>query len=175
VGLRLTITRGLAGFVASSGEALAVDDVRRDPRFASDVAERAGYMPTSLLVVPITGDSAVLGVLSVLDRENDRLDSADALDLAHAMARLAVPAMTLSSVFADLGRTLVEALAEVTEETDLHDALVTASAGSTPRAELAGLAALFAQLSALGERERRIAMRIVTEFADYARSRRRRW
>src|SRR5690348_8675329 len=43
VGERLPLGRGIAGWVASSGASIAVDDVGQDPRFARDVAERTGY------------------------------------------------------------------------------------------------------------------------------------
>ena len=44
--------RGLAGYVAVSGQALAIDEPASDPRFARDVAERTGYVPQTLLLVP---------------------------------------------------------------------------------------------------------------------------
>ena len=37
--------RGIAGFVAATGQSLTVRDVISDPRFARDVGERTGYVP----------------------------------------------------------------------------------------------------------------------------------
>ena len=45
-----------------------IEDVKQDPRFAGDVAERVGYAPTSLIAVPLVSDGESLGVLEVLDR-----------------------------------------------------------------------------------------------------------
>jgi subtilisin len=68
VGRSLPIERGLAGYVAVSGQSLSVERPGDDPRFARDIAESTGFVPNSLLVVPIVVDGVVLGVLSVLDR-----------------------------------------------------------------------------------------------------------
>ena len=55
VGTELPLGRGLAGYVAASGQALAIDEPASDPRFARDVAERTGYVPQTLLLVPVAG------------------------------------------------------------------------------------------------------------------------
>jgi hypothetical protein len=52
----------------SSGQSIAIDDVRRDPRFAQDVAESTGYIPDSILAAPVETRSDTMGLLEVLDR-----------------------------------------------------------------------------------------------------------
>lgn len=69
VGLRLPVGRGLAGYVVASGQSLAVSDVRRDQRFDAATAESTGYVPTSILAVPVEGEDGPVGVLEVLDRQ----------------------------------------------------------------------------------------------------------
>lgn len=68
VGLRLPVSRGIAGWVVSSGQPIAVDQVQRDPRFARDVAESTGYVPRTILAAPVETADSVLGVIEVLDR-----------------------------------------------------------------------------------------------------------
>ena len=69
IGLRLPSNSGIAGYVAHTGQSLVVDEVQADPRFARDVAERVGYVPTSILAVPVADENdQVVGVVSVLDR-----------------------------------------------------------------------------------------------------------
>lgn len=53
VGVRMHVRDGLAGYAASSGETLAIEDVRHDPRFAVEVAEAVGYIPVSILAAPV--------------------------------------------------------------------------------------------------------------------------
>ena len=65
VGTELPLARGLAGYVAASGQALAIDEPASDPRFARDVAERTGYVPQTLLLVPVVGRTgSTVGVIT---------------------------------------------------------------------------------------------------------------
>lgn len=67
-GVRLPVSRGIAGFVALSGQPVAIADVARDQRFARDVAEATAYVPTSVLAAPLyDAEGETLGVLEVLD------------------------------------------------------------------------------------------------------------
>jgi signal transduction protein with GAF and PtsI domain len=68
VGVRLPVARGIAGFVALSGQPMAIADVSRDDRFARDVAEATDYVPITILAAPLLDpDGETLGVLEVLD------------------------------------------------------------------------------------------------------------
>ena len=68
VGTRLPAGRGIAGFVAATGQSLTVRDPASDPRFARDVGEATGYVPASIQCVPVDVDGEVVAVLSILDR-----------------------------------------------------------------------------------------------------------
>lgn len=68
VGVQVPVGRGLVGWAAMSGQPVAVRDVRADARFARDIAESTGYVPTSVLAAPFFDRGGeVLGVLEVLD------------------------------------------------------------------------------------------------------------
>jgi GAF domain-containing protein len=99
LGVRLPAGKGIASYVAATGQALVVDHVADDARFARDVAERTGYVPTTLLAVPITDrNGQVLGVLSVLDRGNS---AGDALALGSAFAATVAPLVASSTADRD--------------------------------------------------------------------------
>lgn len=67
IGVRLPISRGIAGFVALSGQPIATD-VGADVRFARDIAESTDYVPDLILAAPLLDeDGETLGVLEVLD------------------------------------------------------------------------------------------------------------
>lgn len=69
VGTRLPAGDGLAGFVAATGQSLAVRDAVSDPRFARTVAEGTGYVPDAMQITPILdAEGDVAGVISMLDR-----------------------------------------------------------------------------------------------------------
>lgn len=72
VGTELPVHRGLAGWVVTSGQSLALREARRDDRFAADVAESTGYVPDVVLGAPLfTASGEIRGVLTVLDPEVD--------------------------------------------------------------------------------------------------------
>ena len=104
VGMRLPIRRGLAGYVVASGQALAVSDVRRDQRFDVTAAESTGYVPTSILAVPVEGDDGPIGVLEVLDRQPGSHDLETAARAAQQVAlvvRLARSGAEVDTVTSD--------------------------------------------------------------------------
>jgi GAF domain-containing protein len=68
VGSRFPGNTGIAGWVASSGQPLLVDDVSQSPQFAPDAAKSTGYVPRSIMAAPLISHGECLGVLEVLDR-----------------------------------------------------------------------------------------------------------
>jgi GAF domain-containing protein len=170
-GMRIPAGEGIAGYVLMSGQPIAIEDVGSDPRFAADVAETTGYVPRSILAMPLETDRATIGVMSVLDRTP--MDGRD-MEVLSLFARQAALAIENSRVFTDLGRTLFGVL-ESAASTELSDALrIAAREGGTPNPELAELAAHIRDLSTMGPEERRAATLLVGEFISYVR-RRRRW
>jgi GAF domain-containing protein len=174
IGLRLPSNSGIAGYVAHTGQSLVVDEVQADPRFAREVAERVGYVPTSMLAVPVVDDSdQVVGVISVLDRT---VGVGDPLAVTSASARVAAPLLALSGTLARLGPLLVRAVADAVErdETTLGRALRRLADDLPPDdAEFATLAALMAELRLLPASTQQAVGRIVREAIDLAASRRR--
>jgi GAF domain-containing protein len=67
-GQRIPAGTGFAGWVFAAGQALVVEDVAADPRFAADYARSTGYVPKGIMTAPILGEEGPIGVISVLDR-----------------------------------------------------------------------------------------------------------
>jgi GAF domain-containing protein len=86
VGDRFPADTGIAGWVLTSQQPLAVDEVGSDPRFAADVAERTGYVPKTVMAAPLLRGGRGLGVLSLLDRARGTLSELAAMDLIAACA-----------------------------------------------------------------------------------------
>lgn len=173
-GMRLPLGSGLASYVASSGQALAVDQVRTDPRFAAEVADATGYVPQALLVVPINASTGeVLGVLSLLDVDRGAVPPDEVLELAAAFADQAALALALGTTVTRLGAVLLEAIADAAraDDDDLAAAL-RRRAGTTggPTADAAALAARFHELRRLGPGVTALAGRLVDELVTYARA-----
>jgi GAF domain-containing protein len=177
-GTRMAAGKGIAGWVAMTGQPMAVSELRRDQRFAVDVAEQSGYVPDAILAVPIATDDRVLGVLEVLDRDASRPDADQDIRLVTLFARQAALAIEGAQAFRHLGRTLFTAAAHAAARdgdvglAEALDAAGAANPGADP--EAAEVAALFAELRAAGPAERQLAARLLREVLAYARRRERR-
>jgi GAF domain-containing protein len=95
VGRRMSASSGVAGWVASSRTPLVLEDVQADPRFARDVAEETGYVPSGLMAVPLLEEERVLGVLQVLDRPQRARFSLQEMELLGMFANQAAIALSL--------------------------------------------------------------------------------
>ncbi|WP_218134881.1 GAF domain-containing protein [Amycolatopsis xylanica] len=167
-GVRIPVGRGIAGWAVSSGQAVALDDVSQDPRFARDVAEAIGYVPRGIVAVPLDTDDEILGVLELLDPAPGRL----ALSALSLLARQAALSVVTTRAFTDFGRLLFTAAATAVDGTDLARALRAAAAQAPAgRAEPASLAADLAALSRLGAEERETAHALLRTFLGYAAGR----
>ena len=174
IGLRLPTSRGIAGYVARTGQSLVVDRVEADPRFARDVAERVGYVPDSLLVVPVADQNDdVLGVISVLDRTTG---AGDPLAVTSAAARVAAPLLSLAGAIGRLGPLLLRAVADAVQhdEPQLATALRRLSS-SVPEtdAEVAEFAALLAEVRLLPPSAQHTVGRMLRDAINLATPRRR--
>lgn len=176
VGVRLELGRGLAGYVAGSGQSLVVDDATQDPRFAADVAERIGYVPRRVLAVPVVDGDTVLGVLQVLDPPPEPPDRAiGQLELAGRLADVAARALLVAVSAGAIGQLLLRAAADAADDADLAAALRRrAGRRRNPDAPLAGMATVLAELARLGPAEQATATELLDNFLGYARRRRRR-
>ena len=92
VGMRIPSGTGIAGWVVSTRQPLVIDDLQNDPRHARAVAEKTGYVPNSLMAVPLLNEERSLGVLQVLDRHKSRftLQQMDLLGLFANQAAIAL-------------------------------------------------------------------------------------
>ncbi|MFF0203370.1 GAF domain-containing protein [Streptomyces sp. NPDC005017] len=93
VGRRFAAGRGIAGWVAASGEPMVVDDLHRSTAFDRDIAESTGYVPDALMAAPLVRGSRVLGVLEVLDPSPQARSGLPELDLLCLFARQAAVAL----------------------------------------------------------------------------------
>lgn len=173
VGMRIPSSQGIAGWVVTSGQPIAIENVQSDARFRRDVAESTGYVPTSIFAMPLETERRMIGVISVLDREPGQEGSRD-MELLALFARQAALAIENSRVFTELGKALFQAVGRSADATEVTSALQNVADSTTgPSGELAELAAHFNELALAGSEERAGATKLVGHFLDYVRSRRR--
>jgi GAF domain-containing protein len=111
VGLSVPPAQGLVGYVYQTGQPLALSDVERDSRFGRAFAQSTGYVPHSIVAVPLVDDGGTIGVLEVLDKRDSASFSLRDVELASVFARQAAVAIRASRVERDT-RALLLAIVE---------------------------------------------------------------
>jgi GAF domain-containing protein len=93
IGMRFPAGTGIAGWVLTTRQPLIVDDLTADTRWSRSAAESTGYVPKSMMAVPLLVEERALGVLNVLDRPEEsrvRLREIDLLGLFANQAAIAL-------------------------------------------------------------------------------------
>jgi sigma-B regulation protein RsbU (phosphoserine phosphatase) len=82
----LELKKGVAGWVADSGEGVIVDDVTTDDRFYPVIDEASDFKTRSLLCVPLKRTGAVLGVVEALNKKGGEKFTPEDLEVMTALA-----------------------------------------------------------------------------------------
>ena len=176
VGMSIPMNKGIAGYVAMTGQPIAVSNVEQDRRFAQDFAKSTGYMPRSILATPLLSQDRVIGVMEVLDKIQEASFGLQDMELLGMFARQAALAIDQSQQFERLEEALVLGLkrlatADLTaESSELLSALERAHRQQPQALELLALADLFNQFSSLGSAERQVCLKVLKAFAEYSSS-----
>lgn len=113
VGISVPPTKGIVGYVFSTGQAIALSDVASDPRFDRSAAERTGYVPRSIAAVPLVDRESTVGVLQVLDKRSAPAFTLRDMELLAVFAGQAATAIAASRVQRDLPGLIRTSLAEL--------------------------------------------------------------
>ncbi len=120
IGLSVPPSRGIVGFVFSTGQPIALSDVLSDPRFDRATAERTGYVPRSIAAVPLIDRDQTVGVLQVLDKRTSPTFTLKDMELLAVFATQAAAAIRAARVQRDSERLLRAVLARVGDD-DMTD------------------------------------------------------
>ena len=176
VGMRIPLDSGIAGYVVMTGQPIAISDVQQDPRFNVDFAESTGYVPKSILAMPLIRNERVIGVMEVLDKIDEPSFGLRDMELLGIFAQQAAIAIFESQQFENLSSALIQSLkdlanAESTPDlSDLFRALETKNTDDERRKDLFALANHFHSISEFGEAEYRACLEILGAFSEYLQS-----
>jgi GAF domain-containing protein len=178
VGLKFPLDKGIAGYVVMTGQPLAISNVRQDARFNQDFAQSTGYVPSSILAMPLRSGECVIGVMEVLDKINAASFGIQDMELLGMFAHQAAIAIDQSQRMDQIQDALVLGLkrlitAESTQESAGLLSVLDATSDLKAGKDLLALADLFNKVSELGEAERKACLQVLKVFADYQRSLRR--
>ena len=114
--LRIPISVGLCGHVATTGEELCISDTVSDERFNPEVDNSLGIQTTNMLLMPLKcpvedGKEKTMGVAQLINKRNDDFNAEDK-DLLRAFAAQAAVAIRNAQLFAEANqmRSYLEAL-----------------------------------------------------------------
>jgi GAF domain-containing protein len=181
VGMRIPIDKGIAGYVAMTGQPIAISDVRKDARFNQDFAKSTGYVPSSILATPLLFEERVIGVMEVLDKISAPSFGLQDMELLGIFARQAALAIHQSQQAQGLSEALVGGLKELAiadhsqELSELFNRLAEEQRDQGQADDLMTLAGLIHDISAMGEAERKACLDILAVFREYRQKRGRRF
>lgn len=173
VGMRFPVDKGIAGYVAMTGQPMTVSSAQDDPRFNRDFAEQSGYIPRSILAVPLISGGRVIGVIEVLDKINAQSFGLQDIELLAIFAGQAALAIHQSQQIEQLDATLLDGLKQlVVAQAPQSNAELLAALDNKPKTDtnLISLAELINDISALGQAERAACLQILRTFQEYGRS-----
>ncbi len=71
VEIRLPLGKGLAGYVAKTGETMNIADAYKDPRFNPEIDRKSGYRTKNVLCMPMRDkESKIVGVFQLLNKRD---------------------------------------------------------------------------------------------------------
>jgi GAF domain-containing protein len=176
--IRVPMGHGIVGLVAQTGEPIAISDARSDTRHASDVAQRVGYAPGSIVAVPLVYGDRVTGVLELLDKEDgSSFGPADmeALGLFANQAAIAIQQSRTHTSLAVMLMDVIWSLGTLSPERRLRLADGARAFATDLEQGMYGraleLARLVREIVHAGPRQAAACRRMLEAFADYLRHR----
>ncbi len=78
VEIRLPLGKGLAGYVAKTGETISIVDAYKDPRFNPEIDKKSGYKTRNVLCMPLRDKAGkIVGVFQLLNKRGGAFTKED--------------------------------------------------------------------------------------------------
>jgi signal transduction histidine kinase/putative methionine-R-sulfoxide reductase with GAF domain len=119
LGQRLPRGVGLAGYVATNGISVIVNDAQNDKRFYPATDRSTGFITRTILAAPLRGVGGVQGVIEVMNKRDGGLFTAEDQRLMEAVADQAVIALENAQRFAQVDQALARRAQELVRTNDL--------------------------------------------------------
>jgi GAF domain-containing protein len=171
---RLPVGQGIAGYVAATGQPIAVADVPSDPRHAREIGEAVGYIPRTILCAPLLLEGRVVGVLEVLDKAGGATFTPRDMAMLGQFATLAALTIDQSRLTHDLRHLFRTLLGELARDGALErpaDQFAARAAADAEDADAIRLAGLVAELSRQDEAGRQLAIEILGSLTRFVAGR----
>lgn len=119
--IRFPADKGIAGFVAGSGETLNIPDAYADYRFNPEVDKKTGYKTKNMLTMPMRDKrNEVIGVFQVLNRETGSFTSKDE-ELLKAISSIAAGALENALLYEEIRKSFTSFIETLSTTLDARD------------------------------------------------------
>lgn len=127
--IRIGLNEGIAGWVATHGQPVIVNDVQKDPRFLDRVDKQSGFTTRSIAAVPLEIRGRTIGVLEVLNKLDASGFDTEDLSMLQSIAAQAAIAIDNARLYQSLREErdkIIKAQEDVRRELarNLHDGTV---------------------------------------------------
>ena len=176
IGKTIPIDQGIVGYVVMTGQPIAISDVEEDPRFDREFATKTGYVPRSILAMPLHWQEEIIGVMEVLDKIDSPNFGMHDMELMGLFANQAAIAIAQSEFLDQLSSMMLSGLKELSEaeaELELSVLMETVRAQSGDvgvQEELSRLADHVRAFCEAGEEERALCLRILDDLTAYLKA-----
>ncbi|MEO5858422.1 MAG: GAF domain-containing protein [Pyrinomonadaceae bacterium] len=174
VDVKVPAGKGIAGFVLSSGQPIAVSNVVEDSTFYAEIDRATGYSTEMILATPLRHDGATIGVLEYINRRGDppftpfTPDEMDrAARFADAIASL-VYAYESAKLLSDLGDKIVEDKERY--DIDGIRSWLAEFRGGAEHREMMDLAVMVREIAGRGEAQRQMCREMLEAVMRYTDS-----
>jgi len=173
--LKIPAGKGIAGFVMSSGQPMAVSDVDEEASFYAEVDKETGYSTEMILATPLRHNGEMIGVLEYINRPGnpphqpftpEEMDKA--AHFAVAIGSL-VNAYESAKLFRDLGEKVVSTDDDM--NIDSVRAWLENLRSSVEHREMMDLAILIREIASRGDAERVLCREVLESVLRFSDSR----
>ena len=119
--IRFPLSKGIAGYVARTGETLNIKDAYSDSRFNADVDKKTGYKTHNLLTMPMRNkQNEIIGVFQVLNKNSGAFNEEDE-ELLSAISSIAASAIENAQLYDELHKSFVSFMETLSTTLDARD------------------------------------------------------
>lgn len=175
IDIKVPAGKGIAGFVLSSGQPMAVSNVVEDSTFYAEIDKATGYSTEMILATPLRHDGETIGVLEYINRRGDppyTPFTPDEMDRAGRFAD-AIASLVYAYESAKLLRDLGDKIVEDKERYEIDEirAWLAEFRGGAEHREMMDLAVMVREIAGRGEAERQMCREMLEAVMRYTDSR----
>jgi len=174
IDVKVPAGKGIAGFVLSSGQPMAVSNVVEDSTFYAEIDKATGYSTEMILATPLRHDGDTIGVLEYINRRGDppyTPFTPDEMDRAGRFAD-AIASLVYAYESAKLLRDLGDKIVEDKERYDIDEirSWLAEFRGGAEHREMMDLAVMVREIAGRGEAERQMCREMLEAVMRYTDS-----